>query len=166
MITGRKSIAKVSGSPGKTRTINHFLVQSAIAPGHEQSAWYLVDLPGYGYARLAKTEREKIDTMIWQYLSRRKSLVCTFVLIDARLEPQKIDLDFINRMGEMDIPFIILFTKADKLAKSRLAASVSRFLAHLARSWEEPPPWIITSSANGTGRPEMLRRIGEILSQA
>ena len=154
MLTGRKGLAKTSSSPGKTRLINHFII------GEE---WYLVDLPGFGYAKLSKTEREHLQKMIQGYLTKRTNLVCTFLLIDSRLEPQKIDLAFMEWMSEHEIPFILLFTKTDKLSVTRIANNISSYKSELLKSWEELPPLILTSAETRKGRDEILESIGEMI---
>ena len=152
MLLGRKSLAKTSSTPGKTRLINHFVVNDE---------WYLVDLPGYGYARISKKEREKWEGMIRTYLLRRESLVHTFILIDSRIEPKQSDIDFINWFGEEQLPFVLVFTKADKLTTNNLASNIAAFKAKLGESWEELPPSIVSSADDGRGRDEILDLIGE-----
>ena len=147
MLVNNKSLAKTSSKPGKTQTINHFMINSA---------WYLVDLPGYGYAGVSKSSREGWGAMIENYLQKRENLYCTFILIDSRLEPQKIDLDFIQWMGEKHLPFALLFTKSDKQKSGKLATSQLRFKKKLLETWEEMPPFIITSAEKKTGRDEVL----------
>ena len=147
MLLGRKNLAKTSSTPGKTRLINHFVVNEE---------WYLVDLPGYGYARISKEEREKWEGMIRSYLMRRESLVNTFILIDSRIEPKESDIDFINWFGEEQLPFIIIFTKADKLKPVALASNVAAFKAKLSESWDELPKSFISSAEKGLGRDEIL----------
>ena len=147
MLLGRKNLAKTSSTPGKTRLINHFVVNEE---------WYLVDLPGYGYARISKEEREKWEGMIRSYLMRRESLVNTFILIDSRIEPKESDIDFINWFGEEQLPFIIIFTKADKLKPVALASNVAAFKAKLSESWDELPTSFISSAEKGLGRDEIL----------
>ena len=137
MLTGRKGLAMTSQKPGKTQLINHFIINDA---------WYLVDLPGYGYARLSKDGREKLKKMIEDYTLERKELICLFVLVDARHDPQKIDLEFIEWLGEEGVPFALVFTKADKLTKGKLAANIEGYKARLRQQWEELPPLFITSS--------------------
>ncbi|MDE6070547.1 MAG: ribosome biogenesis GTP-binding protein YihA/YsxC [Alistipes sp.] len=155
MLTGRAGLAKVSGTPGKTRLINHFRIDDA---------WYLVDLPGYGYARTSKTRRDEFSQLITDYVLRCEKLHFLFVLVDARLEPQKIDLRFIEMLGEHGVPFGIVFTKADKLSQTQVRRSVERYKAALAEQWEEFPPMLVSSSAKGTGRDEILDFIGECLN--
>jgi len=147
MICNRTSLAKTSSTPGKTKLINHFLVDNN---------WYLVDLPGYGYARLPKTVKEKIQQMIHSYISKREQLVCLFVLIDSRLEPQHSDLEFINWLGAKAIPFVLVFTKSDKLSKNELGRNTSRFSKSMLEDWEDIPQIFITSSVKHTGRDEIL----------
>ena len=153
MLTGRKGLAMTSQKPGKTQLINHFIINDA---------WYLVDLPGYGYARLSKDGREKLKKMIEDYTLERKELVCLFVLVDARHNPQKIDLEFIEWLGEEGVPFALVFTKADKLTKGKLAANIEGYKARLRQQWEELPPLFITSSEERLGREELLDYIDGI----
>ena len=153
MLTGRKGLAMTSQKPGKTQLINHFIINDA---------WYLVDLPGYGYARLSKDGREKLKKMIEDYALERKELICLFVLVDARLDPQKIDLEFIEWLGEEGVPFALVFTKADKLTKGKLAANIEGYKARLRQQWEELPPLFITSSEERLGREELLDYIDGI----
>ncbi|MDE6711855.1 MAG: ribosome biogenesis GTP-binding protein YihA/YsxC [Alistipes sp.] len=154
MLTGRVGLAKVSGTPGKTRLINHFRIDDA---------WYLVDLPGYGYARTSKSQRGEFSKLITDYVLRCEKLHFLFVLVDIRLEPQKIDLRFIGMLGEQGVPFGIVFTKADKLSQTQAHRSVERYKAALAEQWEEFPPMFVSSSAKGAGRDEILGFIGECL---
>ena len=149
----RKDLAKTSQTPGKTRLINHFLINET---------WYLVDLPGYGYAKVSKTERANFDKMIHGYLENRDNLIATFVLIDVRHEPQKVDLEFMKRLGEKGVPFYIVFTKADKLSKGVVAQNVANYEAKMLETWEEMPHYIITSSVNRQGREEILALIDEM----
>ncbi len=153
MLTGRKGLAMTSQKPGKTQLINHFIINDA---------WYLVDLPGYGYARLSKDGREKLKKMIEDYTLERKELICLFVLVDARHDPQKIDLEFIEWLGEEGVPFALVFTKADKLTKGKLAANIESYKARLRQQWEELPPLFITSSEERLGREELLDYIDGI----
>jgi GTP-binding protein len=147
LITNRKKLAKTSAQPGKTRLINHFLVESA---------WYLVDLPGYGYARVTKTERGKFLHIIQQYLLHRKNLACLFLLIDCRLEPQTNDLVFIRWLGENQIPFAICFTKTDKLTSAKLTHSYKRYENELLHDWDSLPSVFFTSTLKKSGRDEIL----------
>jgi GTP-binding protein len=153
MLTGKKGLAKTSQTPGKTQLINHFLINGN---------WYLVDLPGYGYARTSRSNRGEWERFIRYYLRNRESLQCVFVLIDSRLEPQKADLDFCNWLGEQGIPFVLVFTKADKQSRLKSEQSVNGFSKALLNSFEEVPRQFITSSESGTGRDEVLDFIHEI----
>ncbi|NJM94418.1 MAG: YihA family ribosome biogenesis GTP-binding protein [Cytophagales bacterium] len=146
LLTGRKALAKVSGTPGKTQLINHFLINDS---------FYLVDLPGYGYAKVSKTEKKKWESMIGDYLLKRANLSCLFVLLDARLEPQKIDLEFTTWMGENGVPLALVFTKSDKLTRNQLHISLTRYEQTLLEQWEELPPRFVTSSTAGTGQAEL-----------
>jgi GTP-binding protein len=162
MLAGRKSIAKVSGTPGKTRLINHFLVTSALS-GHKTANWYLVDLPGYGFAKLSRTEKEKFEGMIKNYLQKRENLAITFLLIDSRLAPQKIDMDFIRWLGDNEIAFVILFTKTDKPTKKVLAENLAVYKTELMKEWSELPNIIQTSASKTAGREAVLETIGSAL---
>jgi len=153
MLTGRKGLAMTSATPGKTLLINHFFINKE---------WYLVDLPGYGYAKRGKSQQEQLTRIINDYILDREQLTSLFVLIDSRLEPQKIDLDFIEWLGENSVPFGIIFTKADKLGRSRLSGNVKKFLDTLSEQWEELPPHFITSSLDKSGRDEVLDYISGI----
>lgn len=153
MLTARKGLAMTSQKPGKTQLINHFIINDA---------WYLVDLPGYGYARLGKDSRDSLRRMIEDYVLERKELVLLLVLLDCRHDPQKIDLEFIQWLGEEGVPFALVFTKADKLSKGRLAANVEAYKAKLHEEWEELPPIFVTSSEERMGRDELLGYIEEI----
>lgn len=147
MLVQRRGLAKTSSVPGKTVAINHFIIDDT---------WYLVDLPGYGYAQHSKKQREQWRVMINNYITRRRNLVCTFVLIDSRIEPQNNDLGFVEWLGENQVPFCIVFTKADKVSKAELNKNVEAFKSKLLESWEELPPIFITSAENRMGRDEML----------
>lgn len=153
MLTGRKGLAMTSSTPGKTQLINHFLINDK---------WYLVDLPGYGYAQRGKKGREKIQAIIDAYLNRREVLTCLFLLLDCRHEPQKIDLEFIDRLGESGIPFAIVFTKADKISQSRLKENMEKYKTRLMETWEELPPVFSSSSERKTGKEDILNYIEEI----
>ncbi len=153
MLMARKSLAKTSGTPGKTQLINHFKVNDN---------WFLVDLPGYGYAKVSKKKRVIFQRFIENYFKEREQLVCTFVLVDSRLDPQKIDLDFMRFLGENRIPFCIVFTKADKLGSSKLNKQVLSYKRKLLLSWEEVPMSFITSSSSGLGRDEFLQFIQDL----
>tara|TARA_B100000965_G_C19461340_1_gene699863 strand:+ start:103 stop:699 length:597 start_codon:yes stop_codon:yes gene_type:complete len=150
MLCQRKSLAKTSSTPGKTQLINHFLINQN---------WYLVDLPGYGYAKVSKQARNKWDKFIKQYLFNRTNLLYTFVLVDSRHKPQKVDLDFMQMLGIKRVPFIIVFTKIDKLSSSVWNKNLTAYKKELLKSWEELPPMISTSSANGFGRDEILQTV-------
>ena len=154
MLTGRAGLAKTSATPGKTILINHFLINKE---------WYLVDLPGYGYAKRGQQQRDELQRMITGYILRREQMMNLFLLIDARHEPQRIDLEFIEWLGENGIPFSIVFTKADKLSKGKLAANVKHYLAELSKQWEELPPHLITSSETKLGKDELLDYIESII---
>ncbi|KUG07588.1 ribosome biogenesis GTP-binding protein YihA/YsxC [Solirubrum puertoriconensis] len=156
MLTGRNSLAKTSSLPGKTQLINHFLINDE---------WYLVDLPGYGYARVSKESREKWGKMIKGYLAKRENLSCLFVLIDSRLPPQAVDLEFINMVGEMGVPFALVFTKADKQSNTRTRQNVQVFLEKMRESWDELPSWFISSSAVKEGRDDLLNFIDDVNRQ-
>ena len=156
MLTGRKKLAMTSSTPGKTMLINHFAINNE---------WFLVDLPGYGYAKRGKKEMEKLRNLIEYYVLERKELTCLFVLIDSRLPPQRIDLEFIQWLGEEGVPFSIIFTKADKNKTGELRKNVNRFLDELRKEWEELPPHFVTSSAQSRGRDEVLDYIDQINAQ-
>jgi len=153
MLTGRKALAMTSSTPGKTMLINHFVINDE---------WYLVDLPGYGYAQRGRREVDKLKKLIEHYVLDREQLTCLFVLIDSRLTPQKIDLEFIRFLGEHGVPFGIIFTKADKPKRGELKKNVDRFLATLQEEWEELPPFFITSSGTGLGREAFLDYIDTV----
>ena len=153
MITGNKKLAKTSGKPGKTQLINHFLINDD---------WYLVDLPGYGYAKASKTSRAKWEKFIADYLAKREQLVNVFVLLDCRLEPQKIDLEFMNWCGEKGIPFSMVFTKIDKLSSSALQKNMAHYKKEMLKYWEAMPPVFTTSSESGFGKEKILNYIEAI----
>ena len=153
MLTNNKKLAKTSATPGKTLLINHFIINNE---------WYLVDLPGYGYAKRSKKEIEKLDQMIRGYILQREQLVNVFVLVDIRLEAQKIDLEFIEWLGLSSVPFAIVFTKADKLSAAKVSASVEAYKKVLLETWEELPPIFITSAEKRQGRNEVLDYIDQI----
>lgn len=152
MITGRKKLAKTSGTPGKTQLINHFIINDN---------WYLVDLPGYGFAKSSKKDRKEWKKMIDGYLLSRENILCTFVLIDVRHDLQKIDLEFMTWMAENQLPFAIVFTKADKLGQQALPKNVKKLKAQILQHWEELPPHFLTSSENKKGGDEILQLIEE-----
>ena len=153
MLTGRNKLAMTSSTPGKTLLINHFLINKQ---------WYLVDLPGYGYAQRGKKQQEELKQIIENYVLEREALTCLFVLIDCRHEPQRIDLEFIEWLGENGVPFAIIFTKADKLSATRVRENVTAYLNRLSEQWEELPPHFITSSEKRLGRQEVLDYIASI----
>lgn len=155
MLTYSPSLAKVSSTPGKTKLINHFLINGN---------WYLVDLPGYGYARVSKSERREFSKLILDYVLEREQMHFLFVLVDSRLEPQKIDLDFINLLGEHGIPFGIVFTKCDKLSSNQAESNIARYRRTLLQSWEELPPMFRTSSEKRQGREAILDFINNCLT--
>lgn len=153
MLMERKSLAKTSGTPGKTQLINHFKINDS---------WFLVDLPGYGYAKVSKKKRQKFQSYIEDYFKKREQLVCSFVLVDSRHDPQKIDLEFMQFLGEQRIPFCIVFTKADKLGSSKLNKQILAYKKKLLNTWEEVPTSFITSSSSGMGRKEFLEFIDQV----
>jgi GTP-binding protein len=157
MLTNKKELAKVSSSPGKTQLINHFTVESS-----DKKQWYLVDLPGYGYAKRSQTQRKSWQKMIEDYIRKRENLVNLFVLIDSRHEPQKLDLEFINQLGAWRMPFALVFTKADKSTQKETANNVNSFLKELSASWEEPPPFFVTSAIKRTGAKGILSFIADL----
>jgi len=161
MLTGQKSLAKVSGTPGKTTTINHFGIKSEDKAGH-YTDWYLVDLPGYGYAKRSKKQRESWEKMIADYLRDRENLITIFVLIDSRHEPQTADVEFLDKLGKWEIPFNLVFTKADKSTQRVTAANVRSFVNKMKEDWEFIPKTFITSTVKGSGRKELLNYIEEL----
>lgn len=157
MISNKKGLAKTSSAPGKTQLINHFDVVS-----DDRKKWYLVDLPGYGYAKVSQTSRRRWEQMIENYIRKRENLVCLFVLVDSRHEPQKIDLEFINDLGKWEIPFAIVFTKSDKNKAGATLRNVKAFVVALKESWEEVPPFFVTSALTREGQDLVLQHIGEL----
>lgn len=154
MITNHKNLAKTSGKPGKTQLINHFKINAN---------WFLVDLPGYGYARVSKKTKETFQEFITDYFEMREQLVCAFVLIDIRLEAQKIDLEFITYLGETEVPFCIIFTKADKISRTKVDSHVAAYKKQLlTNNWEEMPQYFVTSATEGTGKDKLLEFIGTV----
>jgi GTP-binding protein len=147
-----KGLAKVSGTPGKTRLLNFFLINQS---------WYLVDLPGYGYARVSKAQQKNLQEMIGSYFRHREELISAFVLIDATIPPTKIDLDFINALGEEQIPFVIVFTKTDRIGSETLRKSIATFMDKLSETWENLPTYFVTSSEKRVGRTELLEYIAK-----
>ena len=146
-LTNHKSLAKTSGKPGKTQLINHFKINNE---------WYLVDLPGYGYARVSKTVRAEFQSFLRDYLDKRENLLCTFVLLDSRLDPQKVDMEFMEWMGENGIPFVMVFTKTDKLNQTKFSKNMKHYEKVMLEIWEELPPRFYTSSVNKSGTEEIL----------
>lgn len=153
MITGNKKLAKTSARPGKTQLINHFLINGD---------WYIVDLPGYGYAKASKSSREKWEKFISEYLTKREQLVNVFVLLDSRLDPQKIDLEFMNWCGEKGIPFSMVFTKIDKLSSSALQKNLAKYKKEMLKYWDALPPVFTTSSESAFGKEKILNYIEAI----
>ncbi len=153
MLTGIKNLAMTSSKPGKTLLINHFLI-------NEQ--WHLVDLPGYGYAKIGKDGRERLEAMIQSYISQRKQLINLFVLIDSRHEPQKIDLEFMEWLGKEGVPFSLIFTKIDKISKASIQLNINAYKEKLLETWEQLPPIFISSAEKGIGRDEVLEYIDQI----
>lgn len=153
MLTGRKQLAKTSSTPGKTITINHFLINEE---------WYLVDLPGYGFAQRSKKDRATWKVMLDNYIKERKNLINLFVLVDSRIEPQKIDLEFIGHLGELQMPFTIIFTKTDKINDKTLESNLQTYREKLAEEWEEIPQIIVTSSEKYVGKEDVLNYIDSL----
>ncbi|NQU88290.1 MAG: YihA family ribosome biogenesis GTP-binding protein [Mariniphaga sp.] len=157
MLVNSKSMAKISGTPGKTRLINHFIINDS---------WYLVDLPGYGYAKISKKEREKFELFIRNYILGRENLYCLFVLIDIRHEPQKVDLEFMEWLGISQIPFAMVFTKVDKLKSGEIDLNINRYTEKMFETWEEMPTYFISSAEKAIGKEEILNFIDEINQKA
>ena len=155
MLAGRGPLAKTSSTPGKTRYINHFTIDDL---------WYLVDLPGYGYARVSKRERETFSAAILEYVAKRDSLHCLFVLIDGRLEPQKIDLQFVNWAGELGVPMALIFTKSDKISQAEIHKNQKAFFNRMLESWDALPPVFTSSAEKGRGREEILEFIANSMA--
>jgi GTP-binding protein len=154
MLLGVNDLAKTSSKPGKTLLINHFLVNEA---------WYVVDLPGYGYAKISKAMRETVHKMITDYVTKREQLACLFVLLDSRHEPQEIDLDFLDFLGESEVPFAVIFTKTDKISQAEVGSNVRKFKEKMLEHWEELPPIFQTSSEKKRGRDEVLDYIESVI---
>jgi len=152
-LTNHKNLAKTSGKPGKTQLINHFIINDE---------WFLVDLPGYGYAQVSKNKREVFQQFIRDYFLQRNQLICTFVLVDSRHSAQKIDLEFMEFLGYNQIPFAIIFTKVDKLGKSQRNQNIKKYKEQLLETWEEIPPYFLTSATDETGKDEVLEYIENI----
>jgi GTP-binding protein len=157
MLTNKRTLAKISATPGKTQLINHFGILST-----DGRSWYIVDLPGYGYATVSQKARHNFSNMIESYVRKRENLVCLFVLIDSRLEPQPVDIEFIDRLGQWETPFVLVFTKSDKKKPTIIRANVEKFLGALESNWEQLPPFFLTSSRNKQGRREMLDYISDL----
>jgi GTP-binding protein len=155
MITNKKLLAKISATPGKTQLINHFEIVSS-----DKKKWFIVDLPGYGYATISQKARNNWENMIESYIRKRESLVCLFVLIDSRHEPQANDLKFINQLGEWQVPFVLVFTKKDKNKPNATIRNVDAFLKAMDETWEVPPPYFVTSATTKEGRKPLLDYIG------
>lgn len=153
MLTNNKKLAKTSGRPGKTQLINHFLINKE---------WFLVDLPGYGYAKVSKVLRNSFEKFIVDYLTKREQLTNVFVLLDSRLEPQKIDIEFMNWCGEKNIPFSLVFTKVDKLSSAQLQKNLAKYKKEMMKAWAEIPPVFITSAESNFGKEKLLNYIGSI----
>ncbi|MFO7869324.1 MAG: ribosome biogenesis GTP-binding protein YihA/YsxC [Bacteroidales bacterium] len=153
MLTNHNKLAKISGTPGKTQTINHFMINDA---------WYLVDLPGYGFAKLSKKARKNLEQIIYTYIQKRENLTCLFVLIDCRHKPQPIDIDFIRKLGEEQIPFAIVMTKSDKIKEDELAYNIELFQQKMYEDWEELPLFFYSSSVSKQGRDEILDYIESV----
>lgn len=156
MLTGRKALAKTSAKPGKTQLINHFLINKN---------WHLVDLPGYGYAKVSKSVKRTFQKFITAYFEKRKQMVCAFVLIDSRHEPQKIDLEFMQWLGENQVPFCIIFTKADKLKPKALERNINEYQRQMLEFWAEMPEFFISSATTGLGQEEILGYIETVNQQ-
>lgn len=152
MLTNNGKLAKVSATPGKTITINHFIINGE---------WYLVDLPGYGFAKRSLKDREMWEKMLDSYIMGRQNLIATFVLVDSRIKPQKIDLEFMAKLGKNQVPFVIIFTKADKLKKNQLINNIEAYKTQLLEEWEELPTMFVTSSESGLGKDDVLDFIEE-----
>jgi len=161
MLCNNSRLAKISGTPGKTQLINHFEIKSILDNGKEKR-WYMVDLPGYGFAKVSQRSRRRWEQMIENYIRKRENLVHLFVLIDSRHSPQKVDLDFINKLGEWRKSFVLVFTKADKNKPLATERNVNLFMQTLKKNWEEPPPFFISSAFTKEGRNEILNYINTI----
>lgn len=155
MLLNRKDLAHTSSQPGKTQTVNHYLINSS---------WYLVDLPGYGFAKVSRTTRESWEKLLNAYLKLRENLLCLFVLVDVRIPPQESDIGFINRLGQEQIPIVIVFTKADKAGREDMQHNMNAFRETLLQDWEELPPCFITSAVKGQGRDELLTYLQEVIA--
>ncbi|MAO46378.1 MAG: YihA family ribosome biogenesis GTP-binding protein [Crocinitomicaceae bacterium] len=156
MIVGRQKMAKISSTPGKTQLINHFEINAPDKKSKEDASWYLTDLPGFGYAKISKSERVKWERTTKQFLEGRRSLMCIMMLVDSRLTPQKVDLEFMSYLGQNGLPFVLVFTKVDKLNKSERASFQSKYEDVMLKQWHKMPPVFITSSETSEGREELL----------
>lgn len=159
MLLGRKDLAKTSGKPGKTRLINHFAISP---PGADDPLWYLADLPGYGYAKVSKKMRNTFKDILYPYLRRRENMLCAFLLIDVRHSPQSSDLDFMAYLAQKQVPFVMVFTKADKLKPKVLEENIEKYHATMRETWEELPMHFVTSSTTRQGRDELIGYIEEL----
>ncbi len=157
MLANRRDLAKISATPGKTQLINHFEVIAS-----HKKPWYLVDLPGYGYATVSQKTRHNFSNMIESYIRKRPNLVCLFVLVDSRLAPQAIDLEFLNKLGEWGTPFVLVFTKADKKKPGAIQANIELFMKEMKATWEVLPPFFLSSARDKTGREEILDYIQDL----
>lgn len=166
MLCNKKGLAKISSSPGKTQLINHFeITSSPSSPQREEGKgmrWYLVDLPGYGYAKISQSSRRRWEQMIEEYIRKRENLVCLFVLIDSRHEPQQTDLDFIDQLGKWQVAFVLVFTKTDKNKPGATDRNIKAFLSAMMKNWEELPAHFVTSAINKNGREILLDYIGNL----
>jgi len=157
MLVNQKKLAKISGKPGKTQLINHFLINNA---------WYMVDLPGYGFAKVSKTQKAKWGPMVSDYILNRTNLSCIFVLIDSRLEPQNIDMEFLQWLGQKQIPLGLIFTKADKQSSNKTQSTIAQFKRAMKTQWAELPPYVVTSAETGDGREDVLALIEDIITSS
>ncbi len=162
MLTNKQKLAKTSNTPGKTQLINHFDIKSKYTTSQKPEHWYLVDLPGYGFAKVSHKQRKQWEKMISDYLKNRENLIMTFVLIDARHKPQTIDLDFIDQLGEWKVPFALVFTKTDKVIQREASANIQAFLQTMQDKWDGLPDHFITSAIKGTGRNKILDYIQQL----
>jgi GTP-binding protein len=162
MLCNQRQLAKTSGTPGKTQMINHFEIESQDKEGGPRTKWYVVDLPGYGFAKVSQKQRGEWEKMIKEYIQKRENLVTLFALVDARHEPQKADLEFINKLGEWQVPFCIVFTKADKETQKVVAQHVREFMVELKKTWSELPGYFVTSAEKRLGRDQVLEAISHL----
>ncbi|MFN5421879.1 MAG: ribosome biogenesis GTP-binding protein YihA/YsxC [bacterium] len=162
MITGIHNLAKTSSTPGKTQLINHFIIESKSKEQSPLFRWFLVDLPGYGFAKVSASQRKRWEKMIEGYIKTRENLINIFILIDSRHEPQQIDLDFVNKLGEWKVPFAIVFTKSDKETQKVVSANVKAFTEEMKKQWDELPPIFITSAEKHTGKSAILKFISSL----